>query len=169
MVSHMSSPAESAADAELYCEFGRTMRAAQTFEYTVRQLVSLDELLDGVHERSRAETGDEIDRFFKRPLAKLAKLLGIEERVAEELQAAVATRNTLAHEYLITAFLELHVGIADHQELIATLRDAQRRYDDLNARLDSVVDERHRQLGINPDEVFDTPEKMRRAMLGDEQ
>jgi hypothetical protein len=156
-------PAE---DAALYCEFGRTMRAAQMFEYAVRQLVSLDEFLGG---RTGNDVGDEIDRFFRRPLAKLAKILGVEEALADELRGAVATRNTLAHNYLITAFLEINVGISTHEELIAILRDARSRYEDLNARLDAMAEERHSELGINPMDYFDTPDAMRRAMLGDDE
>lgn len=144
------------------------MRAAQTFEYTVRQLVSLNELLECGEERSAVEVDAEIACFFKRPLAKLAKLLGVEEDFADELRAASATRNTLAHEYFITSFLELNVGIVRHHELIATLMDARHRYDDVNARLKAVVDERHKQLGINPMEAFNTADALRRAMLGDE-
>jgi hypothetical protein len=164
----VSDPAELSAEIELYCEYGRTMRAAQTFEYTVRQLVSLNELLECGERRPAVEVDAEITRFFKRPLARLAKLLGVDDAFADELRAAVATRNTLAHEYFITAFLELNVGIVGHRELTATLIDARHRYDDVNARLDGVVDERHKQLGINPDYVFNTAHEMRRAMLDDE-
>jgi hypothetical protein len=167
----MSESSEAAAESALYCEYGRTMHAAQMFEYTVRQLVSLDELTGSREERDQesVEVSAEIARFFKRPLAKLAKQLGVEEDFADELRAAVATRNTLAHDYLLIVFLELNVAIARHHELIATLIDARNRYDDVTARLDVIVDDRHKQLGIDPSSTLSTAEEMRRAMLGDEE
>jgi hypothetical protein len=163
----VAEPSDRADDLELYCEYGRTMRAAQTFEYTVRQLVSLNDPLQHGEDRPAVEIDAEVDRFFKRPLAKLAKLR-VEEDFASELEAAVSTRNTLAHHYFITAFLELNVGLASHRDLISTLIEARHRYDDVNARLSAIVDRRHKELGVNPSEAFDTAEEMRRAMLGDE-
>ncbi len=154
-------------DAALYREYGRVMRAAQTFEYTVRELVFVNEPPDHDDDRSAVEIDAQIARFFKRPLAKLARQLDVDEDFADELRAAVSTRNTLAHEYFMTTFLELNVGLATHKQLIATLVDARRRYDAVNGRLDALVAARHKALGIQTTGVLTTQDEMRRAMLGD--
>jgi hypothetical protein len=154
-------------DAALYREYGRTMKAAQSFEYAVRQLVFLMKPLEDDEDRTTAELDAEITRFFKRPLAKLARQLDVDDDFAEELRAAVSTRNTLAHEYFMTTFLEINVGLATHKELIATLKDARSRYEAVNRRLDALVDDRHAALGIDVTGVLTTEAEMRRAMLGD--
>jgi hypothetical protein len=142
------------------------MRAAQTFEYTVRELVFLTEPLATDDDRSAVEIDAEIARFFKRPLAKLARQLDVDEEFADELRAAVSTRNTLAHEYFVSTFLEVNVGLATHKQLIATLIDARHRYDAVNERLDALVAARHAELGIDTTAVLATQDEMRRAMLG---
>jgi len=154
------------ADAALYCEYGRTMRAAQTFEYTVRELVALAEPLADAGERAVVEIDAEIARFFRGPLAKLALKLDVDQAFAHDLRAAVATRNTLAHEYFLTTFLEINVGLATHEQLIATLIDARHRYEAVSSRLDALIAARHAELGIDTTDALTTPEEMRRAMLG---
>jgi hypothetical protein len=148
------------ADRELLAEYGVTMLHVQLFEFSLLGLVQA-----GAPEPE----GDSFEAALKRledlfalTAGQLRRRAGVEDpELAGELEAAVNTRNSLAHRYLLDTRMNLAAGATTHEQERATLGDAARRFDAVRQRLDELTDAAYRERGIDPTPPAFTEEELR--------
>jgi hypothetical protein len=136
---------------EVYAAYGRVMHRAQyVIELSLRHLYALfDETLD--------DAGS-VEKAWKKIRAQRAGLdnlraAGLSPDLLGRVKEAIATRNTLAHDYFVHPLRAS--ALADGQPraaLLADLRDAETRYARLAQELDAIADQRTREIGITPEE-----------------
>lgn len=132
----------------LYAHYGQIMREAQLFELTIRHLFQL--FREGPPRPDGRRLEDEVEWLFKQPLRQLAQRVGT-GNLAEDVATAVNTRNTLAHEFLLLAYLSINTGQSSYDEQIGILRLAHRKFVELNASLDFLARKREAELGFDRD------------------
>lgn len=128
------------ADWEVFANYGRTMLAVQSFEFTLFQIVQLQDE-DFPEEADFEEAWREhVEPLFKLTAGQLkGKLRGLDEELVGELEAAVTARNFLAHHFLFNYRLATVTGATDHRTPLAALAELQERFAGINRKLDSVA------------------------------
>lgn len=123
--------------------YGRLMFEVQWFELDVRGLSGLIE--PDAQDRSLDEA---VTHLFKRPLRGLANRIPGDASLRDDLTAAVNTRNTLAHEFLVSSELRVKAGSASVDEIVELLNEVHGKYEDLRRRLAAFRAQMESELGI---------------------
>lgn len=141
------------ADWEVFAHYGRTMLTVQAFEFTLFQIVQLQD-----EDFPEAGEFSEVWRDHIEPLLGLTagqlrgRLRDIDSDLLAELRAAVDARNFLAHRFIFNYRLAAATGASDHRDAVASLTELQGRFADVNAKLDAIADELIREKGLDPND-----------------
>ena len=137
------------ADRGLLGEYGETMLYVQLFELSLLGLVQAqgpepaDPSLEAGLQR--------VEELFSFTAGRLKRLAKIEDAdFGEKLAAAVNTRNTLAHSYLVEARVRLALEESSHAEERNLLRGARQNFDAVRRELDRITEAAHREAVIDP-------------------
>lgn len=124
--------------------------AQRVIELSLRHLYALyDEALN------EAGTVEKAWNRIRQQRAGLPHLLtaGLSPQLLERIDAAIATRNTLAHDYFVHPVRASILGDGRARaRLLADLRDAERRYAQLEDELAAIAEDRARELGITSED-----------------
>lgn len=136
---------------EVYAAYGRVMHSAQrVIELSLRHLYALyDETLDS------AGTVDKAWNRIRQQRAGLANLraAGLSDELLMRIEEAIATRNTLAHDYFVHPVRASVLGDPKARaSLLADLRDAEAHYAQLDEELAALAEYRTHELGITPED-----------------
>lgn len=153
------------AKAKLYLAYGRLMHEVQLFESNVKGLL-LTRTAHELPNDASVEDGDALIEKYLRPgsLRRRADQLGIREDLAEEIDAAINTRNTLAHDYFPNTFVQVMAGDETLDGASETLVAATGKYIAVNAALDAILDEENAAAGITPADLEIPDDELRRML-----
>jgi len=155
------------ADREVFAHYGRTMLAVQAFEFTLYQLVQLQD--EGFPEEGEFE---EVWREHIEPLFKLtpgelkSRLRGADDALVEELGAAVDARNLLVHRFLFNYRLSAVTGASDDRGTVKELAELEERFTRVNRKLDSLADKLMHEKGLAAGDPGTSPGQLDQLLRG---
>ena len=155
------------ADREVFAHYGRTMLAVQAFEFTLYQLVQLQD--EGFPEEGEFE---EVWREHIEPLFKLTpgelktRLRGADDALVEELGAAVDARNLLVHRFLFNYRVSAVTGASDDRGTVKELAELEERFTRVNRKLDSLADKLMHEKGLATGDPGTSPGQLDQLLRG---
>lgn len=153
-------------DFEVFIEYGWTMLVVQLFEIALLQLVQMNQP-ELPEEASFDEGWKRVEPLFRMTAGRLRKELqkqdSVPDDILEEIQTAVNTRNTLAHEYLVSYRFHRNIGHTTPQEIVEELNRIRELFQELSAKLDVLAHRLAEQRGWDLDDLGGlTAEDLRR-------
>ena len=154
------------ADQGLFAAYGRTMFSVQLFEQALLALVQINQP-EPPEATGFDDAWKQVEPLFRMTAGQLRKELQKQGVVSEdllgELQTAVNTRNTLAHNYLLEYRMRTALDSVTPQEAVQEMKKVRELYHGLTARLDAVTHEKAEQRGWDLDDLGGlTEEDLRR-------
>ena len=156
------------ADQGLFAAYGRTMLSVQLFEMALLGLIQVNQP-EPPETTEFDEAWKQVEPMFRMTAGQLRRELQkqgvVPDDLLEEIQAAVNTRNTLAHNYLLKYRMGRAFGTVTPHESVQEMKTVRELYQDLTARLDALTHQRAQERGWDLDDLGGlTEEELRQIM-----
>lgn len=147
-------------DMRVFREYGRTMFFVQSFEFGLQQLLQLQRQIPP--DLGFEEAWAKVEKIFAMTAGQTARRLDVPDDLAEVLQIAVNTRNTLAHEYLMLFRMDRAInGDGAVENAVSELQEIAGKFQAVTESISARSDALLRAQGIDPDENPISPERAR--------
>ena len=153
-------------DLKVLAEYGRTMLGIQLFELILMGLVQINQP-EPSGKIPLEEAWKQVQPIFEMTAGQLRKELGkqgnVPDDLLDEIQIAVNTRNKLAHYYLLEFRMRSFSAGGVPREAMEEMVIVRALFQDLNARLEALTDQRVKERGWDRNELGGlTEEHLRR-------
>ena len=153
-------------DLKVLAEYGRTMLSVQLFELTLMSLVQINQT-EPPETIPLEEAWRQVQPIFEMTAGQLRKELekqgSVPDDLLDEIQIAVNTRNKLAHYYLLEFRMRSFSAGGVPPEAMEEMVMTRALFQDLNARLEALTQQRAKERGRDRNELGGlTEEQLRR-------